>query len=99
MVQHGTSVREEEDTTLDQSFRSEPGGYIRGSASDAARSRQRQQPYDPAAGTATERSPPIDPVNPEAAAAAAAPVDDTFPSLTETLDDDAISFITSMKYA
>jgi len=95
MVQHGTSVREEEDTALDQSFRSEPGGYIRGSASDAAR-RQRQLPYDPAAGT-TEGSPPIDdPVNPEAAAA---PVDDTFPSLTETLDDDAISFITSMKYA
>lgn len=74
------------EATLDESFRSEPGGYSRAAASASA---HRQRQYNPAAAA----EPPIEPVDPEEA------VQDSLHSLTETLDDDAISFITSMKYS
>ena len=69
---------------LDESYRSEPG-YARASAVGGAP----RQPRPFAA-----EAPPINPVDSEVD-----PVDDAFPSLTETLDEDAISFITSMKYS
>ena len=71
---------------LDESFRSEPGGYVRASAADEASRPPRMFPAD--------NVPPINPVDSEVD-----PVDETFPSLNETLDEDAISFITSMKYS
>jgi len=89
MHQAGGSAPQREqpgEATLDESYRSEPGGYSRAAASSSA---HRQRQYNPAAAA----DPPIEPVDPEEA------VQDSLHSLTETLDDDAISFITSMKYS